>query len=245
MQWPNKKAKHDGQKGKETARTGTGVSGGLPQANFKDIIVRPSASNLIDVITNDFLTVSDAADLLRAMHDATDCETCKPSNDDLQGGQGVVYHKRAVLYDVPGQQLSRTIVRAAPMLLEGRIDTKHPPSKSKPTPKPKPAPSKPKATPSKPKAAPSKSQAGPSNSSGTAPAVPAEPSPTKPSGAKAGLSKTKAGPSKSAKCTKPAATNSPTKPAPKQATRSHMAKAHRSAPMDQDDSTSLEASSEG
>ncbi|KAH9016535.1 hypothetical protein EDB84DRAFT_1567199 [Lactarius hengduanensis] len=96
-------------------------------------------------------------------------------------------------------------------------DTKPAPSKSKPAPKSKPtpkskpapkpkaapskpkaAPSEPKAAPSKPKAAPSKSQAAPSNSSGTAPAMPTEPSPTKPSGAKAGPSKlsgTKAGPS--------------------------------------------------
>ncbi|KAH9016534.1 hypothetical protein EDB84DRAFT_1567198 [Lactarius hengduanensis] len=178
-QWPNKKAKHDGQKGKEMSGTGTGVSGGLPpasppstpaflamaraaapsqqpcarpRANFKDIIVCPLvSSNLIDVITNDFPTVPDAADLLRAMHDATDCETRKLSNSvtallnrldsadpdaldvndddsdenwghaqftvgsltiwsalvdwesDLQGGQGVVYCERVVLYYVPGQ----------------------------------------------------------------------------------------------------------------------------------------------
>ncbi|KAH9161581.1 hypothetical protein EDB89DRAFT_2080521 [Lactarius sanguifluus] len=267
MQQPNKKAKDDRQKGKETSKTGTGVSGGLPQsppsppaflamaraaapslpharprANFKDIIMHPSASNLIDP---DALDVDDndsnknwghaqfTAGGLTIRSALVDWES------DLQGGQGIVYHERVVLYDIPGQQLSRTISSSASPLApaaaaSGSSDAEPPPSKSKPAPKPKPAPSKPKATPSKPKAAPSKSQAGPFNSSGTAPTTPAEPSPTKPSGAKAGPSKTKAGPSKLAKHTKPAATNLPTKPAPKRATRSHAAKAHRSALMDQD-----------
>ncbi|KAH8978512.1 hypothetical protein EDB83DRAFT_2327316 [Lactarius deliciosus] len=73
--------------------------------------------------------------------------------------------------------------------------------------------------------------------------------PSHPYSAKASPSKllgTKAGPSKSAKRTEPAATKSlPTKPAPKQATLSCAAKAHCGALMDQDESTSPEASLEG
>ncbi|KAH9020370.1 hypothetical protein EDB84DRAFT_1565734 [Lactarius hengduanensis] len=349
-QRPNKKAKHDGQKGKETSGTGTGVSGGLPpasppstpaflamaraaapsqqprarpRANFKDIIVCPSASNLIDVITNDFPTVPDAADLLRAMHDATDCETRKPSNsvtalldrldsadpdapdvddDDSNenwghaqftagsltirsalvdwesvGSTSTAFKLIAATYladnylELLFEQLQRCwkdaqSSSASPLApapaASGSSDAEPAPSKSKPAPKskaapkpkaapskPKAAPSKPKAAPSKPKAAPSKSHAAPSNSSGTAPAAPTEPSPTKPSGAKAGPSKlsgTKAGPSKSAKRTEPAASkSSPTEPASKRATLSRAAKAHCGAPMDQDESASQEASSEG
>ncbi|KAH9010334.1 hypothetical protein EDB84DRAFT_1570578 [Lactarius hengduanensis] len=313
-QRPNKKAKHDGQKGKETSGTGTGVSGGLPpasppstpaflamaraaapsqqprarpRANFKDIIVCPSASNLIDVITNDFPTVPDAADLLRAMHDATDCETRKPSNsvtalldrldsadpdapdvddDDSNENWGHAQFTagsltiRSALVDWESSSSASPLAPAP--AASGSSDAEPAPSKSKPAPKskaapkpkaapskPKAAPSKPKAAPSKPKAAPSKSHAAPSNSSGTAPAAPTEPSPTKPSGAKAGPSKlsgTKAGPSKSAKRTEPAASeSSPTEPASKRATLSRAAKAHRGAPMDQDESASQEASSEG
>ncbi|KAH9043909.1 hypothetical protein EDB85DRAFT_1885415 [Lactarius pseudohatsudake] len=138
--------------------------------------------------------------------------------------------------------------------VSGSSDAEPAPSKSKPAPKPK-------ATPSKPKATPSKSQAASSHSSVTAPAAPAEPSPTKPLGAKAGPSKlsgtkagpskpgpsklAKPGPSKSAKHTEPTATSLPTKPAPKWATLLRAAKAHRGAPMDQDKLTSPEASSEG
>ncbi|KAH9163396.1 hypothetical protein EDB89DRAFT_2078867 [Lactarius sanguifluus] len=331
MQWPNKKAKHDGQKGKETSRTGTGHY----RASFCFQLNRYAPSGhqkkpthfRIDVITNDFSTVPDSADLLRAMHNATDCETRKPSNDvaalldqldsadpdapdvdnddsnenwghvqftvggltiwsalvdwESVGSTSTAFKLIAatvrtckvarVLCTARGQSSTTYLAdnylellfeqlqrcwkdtqssSASPLTptaaASGSSDAKPPPSKSKPAPKPKPAPkSKPKAAPSKPKAAPSKSQAGPSNSSGTAPAAPTEPSPTKPSGAKAGPSKTKAGPSKSAKRTEPAATNSPTKPAPKRATRSRAAKAHCSAPMDQDESTSPEASSEG
>ncbi|KAH8978792.1 hypothetical protein EDB83DRAFT_2537454 [Lactarius deliciosus] len=264
-----------------------------PRANFKDIIVSPSASNLIALLDRLDSADPDAPDvnnddsnenwghaqftgggltIRSALMDwesvgststafkliAATVRTCKVARAlcTARGRSSTTYladNYLELLFEQlqrcwKDAQSSSTSPLALAAAASGLSDAEPAPSKPKPAPKSKPAP-KPKAAPSKPKAVHSKPKAAPSNSSGTAPAAPAKPSSTKPSGAKAGPSKlsgTKASPSKSAKRTEPAATkSSPTKPAPKRATLSRAAKAHRGALMDQDKSTSPEASSEG
>ncbi|KAH9177465.1 hypothetical protein EDB89DRAFT_2064450 [Lactarius sanguifluus] len=51
------------------------------RTGFKNIVVRPSAPNLIEIITNEFPTILGAADLLQAMQKATNVEAHEPSND--------------------------------------------------------------------------------------------------------------------------------------------------------------------